>query len=52
MPEKSGIPAYNPVYGEGEWTVRQHGASRRRTWLKGINGMDSPTVAIFTGWLC
>lgn len=22
------------VYGEGEWKVRQHGASRRRTWRK------------------
>ncbi len=22
------------VYGEGEWKVRQHGASKRRTWLK------------------
>jgi Transposase DDE domain len=22
------------VYGEGEWKVRQHGYSRRRTWLK------------------
>ncbi|HMR03824.1 MAG TPA: IS5 family transposase [Candidatus Competibacter phosphatis] len=22
------------VHGEGEWTVRQHGASRRRTWRK------------------
>ncbi|RQU97451.1 IS4/IS5 family transposase, partial [Burkholderia cenocepacia] len=22
------------VYGEGEWKVRQHGYSRRRTWRK------------------
>jgi hypothetical protein len=22
------------VYGEGEWKVRQHGSSKRRTWLK------------------
>lgn len=22
------------VYGEGEWKVRQHGVSKRRTWLK------------------
>ena len=22
------------VYGEGEWKVRQHGYSQRRTWLK------------------
>ena len=22
------------VYGEGEWKVRQHGFSKRRTWLK------------------
>jgi hypothetical protein len=22
------------IYGEGEWKVRQHGASKRRTWLK------------------
>ncbi len=22
------------IYGEGEWKVRQHGASKRRTWIK------------------
>lgn len=29
-----------PVYGEGEWKVRQHGYSRRRTWRKLHLGVD------------
>jgi IS5 family transposase len=28
------------VYGEGEWKVRQHGSSKRRTWRKFHIGMD------------
>lgn len=31
------------IYGEGEWKVRQHGVSKRRTWLKlhlGVNPED------------
>lgn len=28
------------VYGEGEWKVRKHGASKRRTWRKLHMGMD------------
>ena len=28
------------VYGEGEWKVRQHGISRRRTWKKVHLGID------------
>jgi hypothetical protein len=28
------------VYGEGEWKVRQHGISKRRTWRKLHIGMD------------
>lgn len=31
------------VYGEGEWKVRQHGYSRRRTWRKLHVGMDEAT---------
>jgi hypothetical protein len=30
VPDSTGLK----VYGEGEWKVRQHGYSRRRTWLK------------------
>lgn len=30
IPDSSGLK----VYGEGEWKVRQHGWSKRRTWLK------------------
>lgn len=29
------------VYGEGEWKVRQHGASKRRTWIKVHLAVDS-----------
>ncbi len=32
------------VYGEGEWKVRQHGYSRRRTWRKLHFGVDSATL--------
>jgi hypothetical protein len=28
------------VYGEGEWKVRQHGASKRRSWIKLHIGID------------
>ncbi len=31
------------VYGEGEWKVRQHGYSRRRTWRKLHLGVDETT---------
>ncbi len=31
------------VYGEGEWKVRQHGWSRRRTWRKLHIGVDEAT---------
>jgi IS5 family transposase len=31
------------VYGEGEWKVRAHGASRRRTWRKLHLGVDEAT---------
>lgn len=31
------------VYGEGEWKVRQHGLSRRRTWRKLHLGVDEAT---------
>lgn len=29
------------VYGEGEWKVRQHGTSKRRTWIKVHLAVDS-----------
>jgi Transposase DDE domain len=32
------------VYGEGEWKVRAHGASRRRTWRKLHLGVDEATL--------
>jgi IS5 family transposase len=32
------------VYGEGEWKVRAHGASRRRTWRKLHIGVDEATL--------
>lgn len=32
------------VYGEGEWKVRQHGLSRRRTWRKLHLGVDEATL--------
>src|SRR3954452_25151396 len=34
------------VYGEGEWTVRQHGWSKRRTWRKLHLGVDEATGEI------
>lgn len=34
------------VYGEGEWKVRQHGWSKRRTWRKLHIGIDSATGEI------
>jgi hypothetical protein len=36
------------IYGEGEWKVRQHGYSKRRTWVKlhiGVNPKDHTIVA-------
>jgi hypothetical protein len=54
------LPAVNPskarhvvidstgvkVYGEGEWKVRQHGWSKRRTWRKLHLGVDQTTGEI------
>jgi len=34
------------VYGEGEWKVRKHGASKRRTWRKLHLGVDEATLEI------
>jgi hypothetical protein len=34
------------VYGEGEWKVRQHGISKRRTWLKLHLAVDPQTHEI------
>ena len=34
------------VYGEGEWTARQHGASTRRTWRKLHLGIKADTQEI------
>jgi hypothetical protein len=34
------------VFGEGEWKVRQHGVSKRRTWLKLHVGVDETTGEI------
>ena len=34
------------VYGEGEWKVRKHGASKRRTWRKLHIGIDVATQEI------
>jgi hypothetical protein len=31
------------VFGEGEWKVRQHGYSKRRTWRKAHLGVDADT---------
>lgn len=36
------------VYGEGEWKVRQHGYSKRRTWRKLHLGVDEQTGEILT----
>lgn len=37
------------VYGEGEWKVRQHGWSKRRTWRKLHIGVDEKTKDILLG---
>lgn len=37
------------VYGEGEWKVRQHGWSKRRTWKKLHIGVDEKTGDILVG---
>ncbi len=37
------------VYGEGEWKVRQHGISKRRTWRKLHLGVDETTGEILAG---
>jgi hypothetical protein len=34
------------VYGEGEWKVRQHGVSKRRTWLKLHLAIDIKTQEV------
>ena len=34
------------VYGEGEWKVRQHGASKRRTWIKVHLAVDTKILDI------
>jgi hypothetical protein len=34
------------VYGEGEWKVRQHGVSKRRTWRKLHLAVDETTGEI------
>jgi len=34
------------VYGEGEWKVRQHGASKRRTWIKVHLAVDSAILDV------
>jgi hypothetical protein len=34
------------VYGEGEWKIRQHGISKRRTWRKLHLGVDEATGEI------
>lgn len=37
------------VYGEGEWKVRKHGWSKRRTWRKLHLGVDEATQDILLG---
>jgi hypothetical protein len=39
------------VYGEGEWKVRQHGASKRRVWRKLHIGIDPKSGEIMIGEL-
>lgn len=39
------------VYGEGEWKVRQHGTSKRRTWRKFHIGMDPDSKEIIVAEL-
>lgn len=36
------------VYGEGEWKIRQHGISKRRTWRKLHLGIDEATGEILS----
>jgi len=36
------------VYGEGEWKVRQHGVSKRRTWLKLHLCSDEATLEVIS----
>ena len=35
------------VYGEGQWKVRKHGVSKRRTWRKLHLGIDESTGYIY-----
>jgi len=37
------------VFGEGEWKVRKHGYSKRRTWLEVHLGVDEETGDILVG---
>ena len=39
------------VYGEGEWKVRQHGVSKRRTWKKFHIGVDPSSGEIIAAEL-
>ena len=39
------------VYGEGEWKVRTHGTSKRRTWKKFHVGIDPSTQEVLVGEL-
>ena len=39
------------VFGEGEWKVRKHGASKRRTWRKLHIGIDPDSQEIIVGTL-
>ena len=39
------------IYGEGEWKVRVHGKSKRRTWRKLHIGVDADTGEIVAGAL-
>jgi IS5 family transposase len=39
------------VYGEGEWKVRQHGVSKRRTWRKLHIGIDPQSSEILVSHL-
>jgi hypothetical protein len=39
------------VFGEGEWKVRQHGYSKRRTWWKLHLGVDEASGEIIASAL-
>jgi Transposase DDE domain len=39
------------VYGQGEWMVKKHGASKHRTWLKLHLALDANTQEIITNLL-